>query len=124
MSERALPPARHETRDIAFRPMLIAAGLMAFALALVVLGVRWMYPHVTTDVVIAGRTPNYPAPQLQTDPSGDMARFYLGEMQQLNGTGWVDRAQGLVHIPIEDAMRQVVQRGIPDWPAPPAGAAR
>jgi hypothetical protein len=45
-----------------------------------------------------------------------MAAFYAEEMQHLNSLGWVNRASGIVHIPIEQAMRETVQRGIPDWP--------
>ena len=41
-------------------------------------------------------------------------RKYAGS----NGTGWIDKAHGIVHIPIADAMRQVAQEGIPGWPAP------
>ena len=35
-----------------------------------------------------------------------------------NGTGWIDKAHGIAHIPIADAMRLVAQEGIPGWPAP------
>ena len=45
-----------------------------------------------------------------------MARFYREEMQWLNGTGWVDKAHGIAHIPIADAMRKVAQENIPGWP--------
>ena len=47
-----------------------------------------------------------------------MARFYAEEMQRLNGTGWIDKAKGTVHIPIADAMRKVAEEGIPGWPTP------
>lgn len=120
MSEHVLPPARHETRDIGFRPMLIAAILMVLALTLVALFAFWLFPHSTTDKFIAGPVPRFPSPALQTSPADDMARFYAGEMQRLNGTGWIDRAHGIAHIPIEDAMRRIAASGIPDWPKEPA----
>jgi hypothetical protein len=31
----------------------------------------------------------------------------------LNGYGWVDRDAGVVHIPIDEAMRLMVERGVP-----------
>jgi hypothetical protein len=47
-----------------------------------------------------------------------MARFYAEEMQRLNGTGWIDKTKGTVHIPIATAMRKITEEGIPGWPAP------
>ncbi len=120
MSERLLPPARHEAQDLGFRPMLIAAGLMLAALVLVGLGLWWLFPSAPGNHLTIGQVPDYPAPRLQASPRTDMARFYAKEMQRLHGTGWVDRAQGIVHIPIEDAMRHVAATGIPDWPTQPA----
>jgi hypothetical protein len=122
MSDQILPPARHETRDIAFRPLLIGAVLMALALAGIAGAALWMFPHTLTDVVVPNGIPAYPQPTLQTSPSQDMARFYRAEMAELNGTGWVDRDKGIVHVPIAQAMQEVVRRGIPDWPTKSAGA--
>jgi hypothetical protein len=116
MPEDVLPPARHETRDVAFRPMLVGAVLMLCALGLIAGAALWMFPHTMTDVVVPNGIPAYPQPTLQNSPSQDMARFYQQEMKALNSTGWVDREKGIVHIPIEQAMHQVMQRGIADWP--------
>ena len=49
-----------------------------------------------------------------------MARFYAEEMQQLNGTGWIDKAKGTVHIPIADCDAQDC-RGGHSWLAGAAG---
>lgn len=62
--------------------------------------------------------PNFPAPALQSSPRADMAAFLQAELTRLNGTGWVDRAHGIVHIPIADAMRRVAEDGIAGWPTP------
>jgi hypothetical protein len=37
-------------------------------------------------------------------------------MQQLDSAGWVDRTKNVVHMPIDDAMRRIAERGIADWP--------
>ena len=50
--------------------------------------------------------PHFPNPQLQPSPRESMARFYAEEMQRLNGTGWIDKAKGTVHIPIADCDAQ------------------
>jgi hypothetical protein len=45
----------------------------------------------------------------------------------LNGYGWVDRARGVVHIPIERAMEELAAGAVPPPPAPdtmPPGSTR
>ena len=53
----------------------------------------------------------FPEPRLQTDTAGDLARLQAVQRRRLEGYGWVDRTQGLVHVPIEAAMAAVVARG-------------
>jgi hypothetical protein len=54
-----------------------------------------------------------PEPRLQRFPREDVLTFRLAEEQALNTYGWVDKAAGIVHIPIEDAMKLALQRGLP-----------
>jgi hypothetical protein len=46
-----------------------------------------------------------------------MDAFLQKETEQLNSSGWIDRAHGIAHIPIGEAMRRIAAQGIPDWPA-------
>ena len=50
-----------------------------------------------------------PEPRLQKDPRADMHQMRLREEAQLKDYGWVNRAAGVVHIPIEEAMRRLVE---------------
>ena len=54
-----------------------------------------------------------PEPRLQTDPRGDLANLRRSEDTVLNSYGWVDRNAGIVRIPIEQAMKLTVERGLP-----------
>ena len=118
--ETALSPARYERQDVVFRSMVLGfAGTLA-AILLSLLLVMWLYPSIEVDKRLAGPLPSYPQPQLQSDPHADLQTFLKGERARLNSSGWVDRAQGIVHIPIEDAMKHIAQRGIPDWPKEPS----
>jgi hypothetical protein len=56
-----------------------------------------------------------PEPRLQTSPEDDLAKLRAAEQQRLDGVGWVDRDKGIVHIPVERAMRLLAERG---WPKP------
>jgi hypothetical protein len=82
------------------------------------LGALWMYPGTMTDQYVARPLPNFAQPQLQASPRADMDRFRSQQLGALNGVYWLDRAHGVVHVPIADAMRKVAEEGIADWPAP------
>ena len=51
-----------------------------------------------------------PEPRLQRFPREDILSFRLGEEATLQRYGWIDKDAGTVHIPIQDAMRAVLER--------------
>jgi hypothetical protein len=59
-----------------------------------------------------------PAPHLQTGPTLDLRGFREQENHILGTYGWVDKEKEVVRIPIEDAMRLVVSRGVGPIGAP------
>ena len=74
----------------------------------------------------ASRDPQMPPePRLQQYPDSDISDFRASEERRLHGYGWVSKEAGVVHIPIEDAIRLTVERGLPVTarrPARPAAA--
>lgn len=62
-----------------------------------------------------------PAPRLQQFPLNELYEFRIGERELLEGYGWMNRSEGVVHIPIEDAMRLTVERGMLTSQAPEGG---
>ena len=114
---KALPPARHEQNDIGLRFMASLLGTIGCTL-LLLLGIAYLiFPNSPRDRRFAMPFPTLPAPALQTNPQHDMQTFKTEEMARLNSVGWVDRTAGVVHIPIEQAMRAVAAEGIAGWPA-------
>ena len=61
----------------------------------------------------AGREQLPPEPRLQVNPRDDLRELREREDQVLHSYGWVDRNAGVVRIPIEEAMKLTVQRGLP-----------
>jgi hypothetical protein len=57
-----------------------------------------------------------PEPRLQSDPLGDMRDYHAKAERESNSYGWIDRNRGIVRLPIEEATRRILDRGIPDWP--------
>lgn len=54
-----------------------------------------------------------PPPRLQQFPHNELYQFRLSEDELLHRYGWMNRNAGTVHIPVEDAMRTLVQKGLP-----------
>jgi hypothetical protein len=54
-----------------------------------------------------------PKPQLQTNPRQDLSDLRASEDAILNTYGWVDKTGNVVRIPIADAMKKAVERGLP-----------
>jgi hypothetical protein len=113
----------HETSDVNIR------GIFAFAAGLVVVGATihffvWLMflyfgareaQRVQPQFPLAAgqehRLP--PQPQLQTNPRQDLIDLRNGENDILDSYSWVDRNAGIVRIPIDQAMKLTVQRGLP-----------
>jgi hypothetical protein len=62
-----------------------------------------------------------PEPRLQRFPREDILNFRIGEDAALHQYGWTDKPTGAVRIPIDQAMRLVLERKmLPSRPMPPA----
>jgi hypothetical protein len=61
-----------------------------------------------------------PEPRLQIREPLDLAKFRAEEASILSTYGVVDRDTGIYRIPIEEAMRLTLERGLPVAGAPPA----
>jgi hypothetical protein len=131
------PEAGHEHTD-ANVWMIIQFAIWLLASAVVVhVGMYFIFewfvasrtPAATTPVefpLAVGREQRLPSgPRLQRFPANEIVDFRQQENAELNGYGWIDRNAGTVHIPISEAMRLTVERGLPsrDQAAPgPDGA--
>jgi hypothetical protein len=58
-----------------------------------------------------GLTKEPQAPRLQTQPFKDLFQLRQTEREKLTSYGWVDQGAGIVHMPIDDAMRILSERG-------------
>jgi hypothetical protein len=83
-----------------------------FALVLVSMAVLFVY--LRGNVPAAFRPPvkqSFPEPRLQVVPRADLIALESQQRARLSSYGWVDREKGIARIPIEEAMRAVVERG-------------
>ena len=55
----------------------------------------------------------FPQPQLQKTPILDLKAIHAEEDKLLNGYAWVDPKQGIVRIPVAQAIEVLAKRGLP-----------
>ncbi len=113
----------HETSDVNI------SGIFRFAVGLLLTGVaihlfvwllvlflaardaRRVMPEFPLAAGQESRVP--PEPRLQTNPRQDLRDLRDDEDTVLTGYGWVDRDAGIARIPIGEAMKLTVERGLP-----------
>ena|ERR1035437_409758 len=121
------PKARHETNDINIRAVLgFGLGLIVVAFVLHVgiwllfmaFASREAHQGAPEFPLAVGRESQLPPePRLQTNPRQDLKDLRAAEDAILDHYGWVDKSTGVVRIPIGDAMKLAVERGLPTRPA-------
>ncbi len=109
------PETAYEPSDWRISTTAIVLAMVLALVAIAVLALRIIFQTAALDV---DRSPTVamPAPALQTDPAQDLARLRAREDQALNTYYWADRQNGVVHIPIDQAMKQIVGRGLDGFP--------
>jgi hypothetical protein len=125
------PAVHHEESDVNIGAVFkIGTGLVILAAAIhVVVWLVFMYfdrreaTNLRAQYPLAAgqelRLP--PAPRLQVTPRQDLRDLRAREDQVLNSYQWVDRSAGVVRIPIAEAMKKTVERGLPVRTLPEPG---
>ena len=114
----------HETRDISTRVVVIFAVSLVVGAVLVHAAIWLVYLFLGSQadradaarefpMAATGAPAQPPAPRLQTQPREELKAMRAAEDQRLTGYGWVNPSAGVVFIPIAQAMRQTVERGLP-----------
>ena len=70
-------------------------------------------PHLPPEPMLQGM------PGHLTDPQHDMREKVEADTKANNELGWVDKNAGIAQIPVKDAMKLIVEKGIPAVSAPP-----
>jgi len=94
---------------------IVIAGLMIFAC----IATAGLYHYFHQELIRQDPAPSPlaaankihlpPLPRIQPDPPADLAAMRAHEAKILYHFGWVDKAEGTVHIPISDALKIYLQ---------------
>ena len=125
------PAVHHEESDVNIGAIFkIATGFIILAAAIyVVVWLVFVYfdgreaanPRAQYPLAAGQELRLPPAPRLQVTPRQDLRDLRAREDQILNSYQWVDRSAGIVRIPIAEAMRLTVERGLPVRQSPDPG---
>jgi hypothetical protein len=109
------PMTAYEPTDWNLGPVaLVYAGTLALLVISCIVLIA-AYPRSLPDVDRTLRIAP-PGPRLQTDPAADLRKLQIEEGKRLNTYYWIDKRNGVVHIPIEAAMKKLADSGIPGFP--------
>jgi hypothetical protein len=117
------PEVVHEESDVNVSAVLRFGLALAVVAAIVHVLLFWLvgvferqYHRAQTQVypMAAGQQDRLPpGPRLQDNPQEDLRSLRSRQDAHLREYGWVDKDAGIARIPIEEAMRIVVQKGLP-----------
>lgn len=116
----APPGPGYETRDASISGLLKFAASLALVIIVVSFGMKWLFNYdaktqnlgpTVTPFENARTIP--PLPRLQVAPQKEIHDYWESEQGLVNSYGWVDRQRGVVRIPVDRAMRILLQRGFP-----------
>jgi hypothetical protein len=103
---------KHEVQGVSLRPLLIFTFALAVALLSISL-ILWAVigsPPLRMQVAPAEVTPVVSAgPGIQYSPAGERREVVEPALERITTYGWVDREAGIVHIPVEEAMRRLAE---------------
>lgn len=122
-------PLHHEESDVDSRAILRFGAWLVVVMVGVYAGV-WLIFGAFDRRETAGAVRDFPLavdrnelppqPRLQIEPRQEYRELQRRDEALLNTYGWADREAGLVRIPIGEAMRLTVERGLPVRAAPPS----
>lgn len=113
----------YERRDASIRGLLLFGLFLAAVLVFVFFSMKWTFDWLSAEsprgepaAPFAQGRPLPSGPRLQANPHMDLRSYCAGQIEELNTYGWLDKNNGVVHIPIDRAMDIVMQQGFPSRP--------
>ncbi len=112
----------HEGKDADVISLAMIAGLLLLVIVvclLVCYGIlhafnRQRAAQEPPRIRMVQETAKFPQPQLITQPGSEWKETQLAAETRLKTYGWVDRKAGVARIPIAEAMKLLLQRGLPE----------
>jgi hypothetical protein len=130
------PDVHHEISDVRIRPIALFGVGLVIATAVIYLFIAWLFDAFQERekkaegkasplaaerqrippeprLYLSPKNVNQPSPSIVTDhPFQELKKLRAEEDEKLNYYNWVDQNTGIVTIPIDEAKRLVLQKGL------------
>lgn len=123
------PVVEREPTDVNVRPILWFLVILTVGMIVVFTAMWWLRegllareraasPALTPlaereSVRLPRDLDKLPSPQLHADDRRELEQLRAYEKERLTTYGWVNRKEGVVRIPVKDAMKLVLEEGLP-----------
>jgi len=112
---------KYEVRDAKIRSIVISAIALVSIIVVAFVAVTLLFDSYderhTSDAKPASpftaERPLPPGPRLQVNPEHDLEKFLAQQASLVNSYGWVMEEVGVVRIPVDEAMKIMLERGFP-----------
>lgn len=118
----------HEHSDIDIRTVLIAALVLAAVVAIASVAMWGVFevlesqaaandPQVSPLALPSGELPPQPRIEWNLNERRGLKQAREAEAKALGEYGWIDQATGVARIPIDEAKKRLLERGLPSRPS-------
>ena len=121
--EKINPDVKYETSDANAKRLGFIGALIVIT-AIILPFLLWgLYGHFEETAANGSPVPESvskqkfdtaQSPPLEPHPIANYEKFRQTENEKLNNYGWIDKQNGVVHIPIEQAMKILINKGLPE----------
>ena len=110
--------AGHETSEVSVRFIVISLSVLlvgTFLVALLVIGIFrfFSYTYQTQESAKQSQQQIPPQPRIEVEPFQQLIDVHAREEHVLSSYAWVDKQQGIVRIPIDQAIDAIAKKGLP-----------
>lgn len=116
---QANPHVDHESSDITIRGVVFAAAGLAVVTLLCIGLATGLFVYLNRAATRAEGPPLMPPeatlpaePRIQPDPASALREMRAEESRILDDYRWIDKEGGLARIPIDRAMKVLIERGL------------
>jgi hypothetical protein len=110
--------AGHEQSEVSVRFIVISLGVLlvgTFLVAVLVVGIFRFFSneYQTQESAKQAQQQIPPQPRIEVEPYRQLIDVHAREDHVLSSYAWVDKSQGTVRIPIDQAIDELAKKGLP-----------
>lgn len=108
----------HEQSEVSVRFIVVSLVVLlvgTFLVALLVVGIFRFFSHEyqTQEMAKESQQQIPPQPRIEVEPYKQLIDVHAREDHVLSSYAWVDKSQGTVRIPIDQAIDELAKKGLP-----------